>query len=311
MAETLSILTSSPLYHALAPLSKLSAHVHSVLLDAKPTLGLLTAAETLESLQILAAKVERSWIDGSMAEVQENDVDPSSRELITAIWTVLKTLLFSSIMTANSILSETIYVPPSSYPTAPPPSTISSSTPQSLALQSLSILSHLSFVITQFGGVTTTATSGTEFPELKKTFYVALDVLSDSEHGKKLANNFVQTLCADESTKGQGTLQQAKKAFALACIEQLVPILDQDILPTVFETCFPHLNDPSHRETYESAHSVVLAMFAAHAQRRNILNGDGAEDWPFMTRSTPFYAKCLIEVPIFIRCHRLVTDLHD
>lgn len=74
MAETLSILTSSPLYHALAPLSKLSAHVHSVLLDAKPMLGLLTAAETLESLQILAAKVEHSWIDGSMAEVQENDI---------------------------------------------------------------------------------------------------------------------------------------------------------------------------------------------------------------------------------------------
>ena len=52
-------------------------------------------------------------------------------------------------------------------------------------------------------------------------------------------------------------------------------------------------------------------MFAAHAQRRNIPDGDGAEDWPFMTRSTPFYAKCLIEVPIFILCYCLVTDLHD
>lgn len=29
-----------------------------------------------------------------------------------------------------------------------------------------------------------------------------------------------------------------------------------------------HLSDPSHRETYESAHSVILAIFAAHAQRQ-------------------------------------------
>lgn len=29
-----------------------------------------------------------------------------------------------------------------------------------------------------------------------------------------------------------------------------------------------HLSDPSHRETYESAHSVVLSIFAAHAQRQ-------------------------------------------
>ena len=100
-------------------------------------------------------------------------------------------------MTANSILSETIYVPPSSYPTGLPPSFISSITPQSLSLQTLSMLSHLSFVITQFGGVTTTATSGTEFPELKKTFYVALDILSDSGHGNQLANTFVKTLCVD------------------------------------------------------------------------------------------------------------------
>ena len=29
-----------------------------------------------------------------------------------------------------------------------------------------------------------------------------------------------------------------------------------------------HLSDPSHRETYESAHSVILSIFASHAQRQ-------------------------------------------
>jgi len=29
-----------------------------------------------------------------------------------------------------------------------------------------------------------------------------------------------------------------------------------------------HLSDPTHRQTYESAHSVILAIFASHAQRQ-------------------------------------------
>lgn len=31
---------------------------------------------------------------------------------------------------------------------------------------------------------------------------------------------------------------------------------------------FRHLSDSSHRETYESAHSVILSIFASHAQRQ-------------------------------------------
>jgi len=31
---------------------------------------------------------------------------------------------------------------------------------------------------------------------------------------------------------------------------------------------FSHLSDPTHRETYESAHSVVLSIFASYAQRQ-------------------------------------------
>ena len=46
----------------------------------------------------------------------------------------------------------------------------------SLALSTLRTLSHLSFVITKFGGVTSTSSAG--FAELKRVFYTALDVLS-------------------------------------------------------------------------------------------------------------------------------------
>lgn len=35
---------------------------------------------------------------------------------------------------------------------------------------------------------------------------------------------------------------------------------------------YRHLSDPSHRETYESAHSVILSIFASHAQRQHTGN---------------------------------------
>lgn len=39
-------------------------------------------------------------------------------------------------------------------------------------------------------------------------------------------------------------------------------------MPIFLHSCHRHLFDPSHRETYESAHSVILAVFAAHAQKQ-------------------------------------------
>lgn len=136
-------------------------------------------------------------------------------------------------MIAESTLSATVFTSPSSFYNPPSYQTTTPLTAQALSLHILSTLSHLSFIISQFGGVTTT--SGDEFPQLKKTFYLGVDVIStDSE----VCQNFVEGLCAEEAADGSA-MQQAKKAFALACIEQLVPVLGEDMLPIVFRTCFP------------------------------------------------------------------------
>ena len=109
-----------------------------------------------------------------------------SKETTKSIWTMLKTLLFSNIMLAEAVLSVSVYLRPGS----------SQITPTSLALQTLHILSHLSFIISEFGGVTTT-TQG--FEHLKKTFYLALDILAhgDGEHGDSgmKAEAYVQQSC--------------------------------------------------------------------------------------------------------------------
>lgn len=36
----------------------------------------------------------------------------------------------------------------------------------------------------------------------------------------------------------------AKKAFVLACIEQVIPVLGEDIMPLVFNACFPYVPSP-------------------------------------------------------------------
>lgn len=106
------------------------------------------------------------------------------------------------------------------------------------------------------------------------------------------------------SKESEGSMQQAKKAFSLASIEQLVPMLGEEMFPMIFKKCSPHLSDPTHRETFESAHSVLLGIFATHAQRigegkikRTPITGTSPNsNASFVESLVPFYANCLIEV---------------
>jgi hypothetical protein len=122
-------------------------------------------------------------------------IEPESRKVTRQIWTVLKTLLFTTLMIVESVLSTTVFVPPTSFSCAsslfPSPKTLSR-----LALQTLS---HLSLVISQFGGVTISSTSSADFPELKRTFYIALDVLTSGREGDDdgAEEEFVKQLCAE------------------------------------------------------------------------------------------------------------------
>jgi hypothetical protein len=107
---------------------------------------------------------------------------PDSKNFTKSIWTTLKTLLFSNIMLSEAILSASVFIPPRTH----------GLTPASLALQVLHTLSHLSFVISQFGGVTTT-TQG--FEHLKKTFYLALDILAQGDGDGSKAEVYVRQMC--------------------------------------------------------------------------------------------------------------------
>jgi hypothetical protein len=86
-------------------------------------------------------------------------------------------MLFATVMISDAALSSLVYVSPAKIPRFSPRH------PTMLALQTLRILSHLSFVITHFGGVT--ATSKSSFQELKRVFYTALDLSATDEGGQE------------------------------------------------------------------------------------------------------------------------------
>ncbi|KDR82333.1 hypothetical protein GALMADRAFT_58520 [Galerina marginata CBS 339.88] len=269
LAQTLQSMLSSPLTASIPSISKLTANILALLIDSPSSSrlpdGMRSISEALDVCRDMAKQVERDWIACPLASFTDLDIASDSKDMTKSIWTTLKTLLFSTIMLAEAVLSASVYIPPQT----------SEVTPASLALQTLQILSHLSFVISEFGGVTTT-TQG--FEHLKKTFYLALDILAqgDGENGDSglKAEGYVQQICfalnSQRAESAATSPRLAKQAFALASIEQLVPVLsDKCIRDWVWGVCYPHLSDPSYRETYESAHSVVLAIFASHAQRHS------------------------------------------
>ncbi|KAG2065595.1 hypothetical protein BDR04DRAFT_1108247 [Suillus decipiens] len=265
----------------ISSISKLCARTISLFVDHRPNVALPLISEAYQKLNSITAHVETDWFPTSLSgATSQNLLSPDTREVTTAIWATLKTLLFSVIMITEAGLSALVYIP--STPAVLP----FTSTLAEIVLQALS---HLSFVIAQFGGAGHGA-----FDELKRLFYLALDVLGSDVIE---SNKYARDLCVVES--GLESLlahpfYQAKKAFALSAIEQLIPALNElTIQELVFPTCLPHLSDASHRETFESAHSVVLSIFASNARKAS--ESTSPQGSSFTRKIVPFYANCLID----------------
>jgi hypothetical protein len=178
------------------------------------------------------------------------NIDSDTKSTATQVWTILKTLLFTCIRLSQQVLTTALFIPS-------PRTSQFTSTPYTVALSTLATLSHLSFVLPTFGSVSSTSSSS--LPELLKTFYTALDILSSSAISSA---DFIKTLnkeVDDMRMKGELSREydqrrwelielvgvtrnicRAKEAFALACAEQLVSVLnDATIRGDVWPLCEP------------------------------------------------------------------------
>jgi len=166
-------------------------------------------------------------------------------------------------------------------------------TAPSIAAHSLRTFYSLSFIISKFGGVTST----TGLTELRKAFYTAIDILVTDA---RTAEELLVDICTSANGSVLGISHpstQATRSFLLATIEQLIPVTTDTIIEIhVLPFCLPHLNEPSFRETYEAAHSVILSVFAAHAKRRGESGITSTADKPPIAETlVPFYCDCLLE----------------
>ena len=85
------------------------------------------------------------------------------------LWTILKSLLFSTLMIQQATLDVVLFLHPVKGFTV---------TASSICRRILQTLSSLSFVIEKFGGLASNDGDRSSFPELKKVFYTAVDILA-------------------------------------------------------------------------------------------------------------------------------------
>lgn len=74
LQNTVSALLQSYLFTSIAPLSKLTARVLSILVEYKPLFGLESAGQVLCSIEKIGGTVESSWVSGGLSDVTEDDI---------------------------------------------------------------------------------------------------------------------------------------------------------------------------------------------------------------------------------------------
>ena len=332
------MVTSSPQYRSVKSLAELFARATWSFVTAKTQHLWLILNETALVFEEMTRNLSDAWRHNPWVDTQtEEEIPESARETLTQAWGILKTVLFTTVMVQQSVVTATTYLSPPSQRTLSPESNI---TPASIARILLQALANLSFVVTKFGGVTSTPRASV-FPQLRRLFYSALDVLSTDQAASE---KFVLDLCQTgrwnaTSPRLSGVMGSAQMAFSLACIEQLVPIIGEEKIQShILDICIPYVILPldvltylsrmmscrnlwgyENREVYESSHSVVLALLAAHAQRvgdgpgtgptadmrpnpGSNGKGKGRETVlarPLAEKIVPFYTNCLLEVGSF------------
>ncbi|KAI6167446.1 hypothetical protein EDD17DRAFT_1846589 [Pisolithus thermaeus] len=250
--------SSSPAMSNMGSLSRLCPRSISLFVDHRPKLALQHVQETFLRLESISRSMELGWSSTDLADaVDESIAAPETRSLSESVWTIPKILLFSTIMITEAGLSAVVYVPPE----------------------------------------TDSVVRDNAFPELKRAFYLALDILA--EH-KAESEHFVQQLCEELWSNAyvlSHPVQRAKKAFGLSAIEQLIPVLAAStIVAFVLPFCSPHLGDARHRDIFEAAHSVVLAILShVHTQVVDSTPLHGSEHAVATATMVPLYTRCLIE----------------
>ncbi|CDU26401.1 uncharacterized protein SPSC_06595 [Sporisorium scitamineum] len=287
----------STLFPLLGPLSKLMSRALakavtsltpeelSALLLGTPDAALVPQSGEVEFFPLLvrmsrlSSHLEASWLSSPLAGANEDQIVESSRQLTKQLWTTFKMLLFSYTMVFDSMMdalvdmcpSPTLTIPPAVVAETdanrkwPPASTSNLPLPYLLIVQHvLATYSHLYWITSTFGSE--------GFDVYRKVFYSALDVIGrDGEACIQLLQLISPTHDTASGVLETNVAKRSATTYFLNVAEQLIRVLPDEVVEQlILPVCRPYLEDTRFSDTFESAHSVVLALYVNH--KRCILN---------------------------------------
>ncbi|PWY99411.1 hypothetical protein BCV70DRAFT_118434 [Testicularia cyperi] len=295
--HTVRGISGSTLFPLLGPLSKLLSRalakaVTSLSPDDVSSLVLGTAGSSglehetfpvLVRMSRLASALENEWLQSSLAGVSDDDIAEASKKETAQLWATFKTLLFSFTMVFDSMMDALVDMCPSPTLTIPPPrvgetaSLVDSSlTERKWPMASTSnlprpYLTIVQTILTTFAHLYwITSTFGSDgFDVYRKVFYSALDVLGrDGEACIELLEQVrpdqIVTENAGADRLESNVARRSTTTYFLNVAEQLVSVVPDEVVEQmILSTARPYLEDTRYQETFESAHSVVLAIYSA------------------------------------------------
>ncbi|KDN53399.1 hypothetical protein K437DRAFT_253095 [Tilletiaria anomala UBC 951] len=222
-------------------------------------------------VRVLSEHIGMLWLGSELAGTDNDQINMDSRETTKQLWNTFKSYIFCLTMPFDSLMEAVIDMCPSpTVPIAarPPhksgltgrwPAVASSNLPPqflSIVQSILQTYGHLYWIVSAFGS--------NGFTAYTHIFYSSLDIIGrDAEACVALMELIEPT----DSLGKKLEMNDAKRSaitYYLDVAEQLTASLPDEIIEArLLPTCRPYLDDPRFRTTFESAHSVVLAIFSS------------------------------------------------
>jgi len=318
---------SHPLYALSGPLARLVADAvrrKGLVLGALSFTELVTRGSSgqrglVPLLADMAQRLDRAWSSSALAGRPTEEIEGSSHATTRQVWQVNKTLLFTVTTLLDAVVECVVERCPSPTTTYPPardapaheggwPSQPTSNIPDvylALLRDVLHVFLHLYWITSTFG------LDG--FESYRKLFYSSLDVLGRdpdactgtvAQLAQQLGVDRIPDASAEASTsvhaaRDASFLERTHVVYFLLVAEQLAAELpDAMVERLLLPVCRPYLEyaDPAFQDSFESAHSLVLALYTAGKNCTLSL--------------TPFYVNLLLQsYPQLLTATQLETAL--
>ena len=275
-------IVSNPLVASLGPLARLASHTVGQVSD--PWLVSFVVEDVME----FSKKLHTQWAKNKLSEVDAAEesrylTQETRNQTLPTLWKLMRSTLFSVVIILQSAIGRTLADArlAQSTSTLPPQLSLPILTllaAANIAQQSLHILRYLNFISSRQGSAA--------FSQYTFTYLTAIDILASYP---PLAQNFVRLVAPKEPGRiSSHPLDRVADLFFLNTAEHFTLVLpseqNEELLIGAAAPYLTTNGNPHLLPIFESAHSVMLAVFAA------------PQNAEITSRHLPLYVNALFEV---------------